>query len=78
MATRSLPMLEVTPALVRAAAGSAADTDPRVVEFLVEDQVLPRFHVWTLGCQMNQSDSEEMAGALLAAGCAEAPGLDVR
>ncbi len=76
MATRSLPMLEVTPAPVRAAAGSAADADPRVVEFLVEDQVLPRFHVWTLGCQMNQSDSEEMAGALLAAGCAEAPGLE--
>ena len=33
---------------------------------------MPRFHVWTLGCQMNRSDSEEMAGALLAAGCAEA------
>ena len=35
-----------------------------------------RFHVWTLGCQMNQSDSEEMAGRLLAAGCAEAAGLE--
>ena len=34
---------------------------------------LPSFHVWTLGCQMNRSDSEEMAGRLLAAGCAEAP-----
>ncbi len=37
---------------------------------------MPSFHVWTLGCQMNMSDSEEMAGALLAAGCAEAPGLE--
>ena len=33
---------------------------------------MPRFHVWTLGCQMNRSDSEEMAGRLLAAGCEEA------
>ena len=38
-----------------------------------ETRALPRFHVWTLGCQMNRSDSEEMAGRLLAAGCAEAP-----
>jgi tRNA-2-methylthio-N6-dimethylallyladenosine synthase len=52
------------------------DLDPRVTEFLTDDQVLPRFHVWTLGCQMNHSDSEEMAGALLAAGCAEADGLE--
>ena len=36
----------------------------------------PTFHVWTLGCQMNRSDSEEMAGRLLAAGCAEAPSLE--
>ena len=28
------------------------------------------------GCQMNKSDSEEMAGRLLAAGCAEAPAMD--
>jgi len=53
-----------------------AAADPRVAEFLTDDQVLPRFHVWTLGCQMNHSDSEEMAGALLAAGCAEAGSLD--
>ncbi len=51
--------------------------DARLTEFLTDDQVLPRFHVWTLGCQMNHSDSEEMAGALLAAGCAEADGLGV-
>ena len=43
---------------------------------MTDDLVLPRFHVWTLGCQMNHSDSEEMAGALLAAGCAEAPSLE--
>ena len=48
----------------------------RLAEFATEDLVLPRFHVWTLGCQMNHSDSEEMAGALLAAGCAEAPSLE--
>jgi tRNA-2-methylthio-N6-dimethylallyladenosine synthase len=45
-------------------------------EYGTEAAVLPRFHVWTLGCQMNQSDSEEMAGALLAAGCEEAPRLE--
>ncbi|MBX3029196.1 MAG: tRNA (N6-isopentenyl adenosine(37)-C2)-methylthiotransferase MiaB [Chloroflexi bacterium] len=55
---------------------AALPTDERVAEFLTDDQVLPRFHVWTLGCQMNQSDSEEMAGALLAAGCTEAPVID--
>ncbi len=47
-----------------------------VEEYRTEAAVLPRFHVWTLGCQMNQSDSEEMAGALLAAGCEEASRLE--
>ena len=37
---------------------------------------LPRFHMWTLGCQMNRSDSEEMAGRLLAAGCEEADSFE--
>ena len=37
---------------------------------------LPSFFVWTLGCQMNKSDSEEMAGRLLAAGCPEAPSME--
>jgi tRNA-2-methylthio-N6-dimethylallyladenosine synthase len=69
-------MLEFAPAPARETAGAAADLDPRVTEFLTDDLVLPRFHVWTLGCQMNHSDSEEMAGALLAAGCAEADGLE--
>src|SRR6185436_16065651 len=45
---------------------------PELAEFATDDLALPRFHVWTLGCQMNHSDSEEMAGALLAAGCTEA------
>ena len=51
-------------------------TDERLEEYRPEARALPSFHVWTLGCQMNQSDSEEMAGRLLAAGCAEAPSLD--
>jgi tRNA-2-methylthio-N6-dimethylallyladenosine synthase len=46
------------------------------VEYRPEAQAMPRFHVWTLGCQMNRSDSEEMAGRLLLAGLEEAPGLD--
>jgi len=45
-------------------------------EFATDETVQPTFHVWTLGCQMNVSDSEEMAGALLAAGCAEAASLE--
>jgi tRNA-2-methylthio-N6-dimethylallyladenosine synthase len=45
-------------------------------EFTTDEIALPSFHVWTLGCQMNHSDSEEMAGALAAAGCAEAPSLE--
>jgi tRNA-2-methylthio-N6-dimethylallyladenosine synthase len=37
---------------------------------------MPSFFVWTLGCQMNQSDSEEMAGQLLSAGCERAPSME--
>ena len=46
------------------------------MEYVPESRTLPRFHMWTLGCQMNRSDSEEMAGRLLAAGCDEAPSLE--
>ena len=46
--------------------------DHRLTEYRPEAAALPRFLVWTLGCQMNRSDSEEMAGRLLAAGCEEA------
>jgi tRNA-2-methylthio-N6-dimethylallyladenosine synthase len=50
--------------------------DERLDEYRPEARALPSFHVWTLGCQMNRSDSEEMAGRLLAAGCVEAPTLE--
>jgi tRNA-2-methylthio-N6-dimethylallyladenosine synthase len=72
-----LPMLEIAPP--PAAAGRAAidADDARLTEFRPEARALPRFYVWTLGCQMNRSDSEEMAGRLLAAGCAEASAMDV-
>jgi tRNA-2-methylthio-N6-dimethylallyladenosine synthase len=59
-----------------AARRPAAPLDGRLGEYLPDGAALPRFHVWTLGCQMNRSDSEEMAGRLLAAGCAEAPSMD--
>ena len=75
--TRALPVLDL--------AGSSGPVAPRLPptraderldEYLPEARSLPRFHVWTLGCQMNRSDSEEMAGRLLAAGCEEAGELD--
>jgi tRNA-2-methylthio-N6-dimethylallyladenosine synthase len=47
-----------------------------LVEFRPETRSLPSFYMWTLGCQMNQSDSEEMAGQLLAAGCVRAGSMD--
>lgn len=78
MTGRSLPVLDVTPP-VTPATGPRAPLDPgdaRLAEFRPEARALPSFFVWTLGCQMNRSDSEEMAGRLLAAGCAEAAGMD--
>ncbi len=75
MTLRQLPMLELVPA-PRPAQHPAELADTRLAEYRPEARALPRFHVWTLGCQMNRSDSEEMAGRLLAAGCAEAPSLD--
>jgi tRNA-2-methylthio-N6-dimethylallyladenosine synthase len=68
MTTRALPMLELTPAARMPVAAQPADA---LAEFATDDLALPRFHMWTLGCQMNRSDAEEMAGALAAAGCAE-------
>ncbi len=72
---RALPVLDLGGS---ATAGSAPPTvaDERVVEYRPEAPALPTFHVWTLGCQMNRSDSEEMAGRLLAAGCAEATSME--
>jgi tRNA-2-methylthio-N6-dimethylallyladenosine synthase len=70
-----LPVLD-TPSLPTDAPRAGARPDIDLEEFGTEMTVLPSFHVWTLGCQMNMSDSEEMAGALLAAGCSEAAGLE--
>jgi len=78
MTTRSLPVLDIAPP----ATGPAGPRDPfapddeRLAEFRPEARALPPFFVWTLGCQMNKSDSEEMAGRLLAAGCPEAPSME--
>ncbi len=78
MSTRSLPVLDVAPPAVAPAGprGPLAPADARLAEFRPEVRALPSFFVWTLGCQMNKSDSEEMAGRLLAAGCAEAPSME--
>ena len=54
----------------------APDVDAGVAEFRPEAHSLPSFFMWTLGCQMNMSDSEEMAGQLLAAGCTRAPSME--
>jgi tRNA-2-methylthio-N6-dimethylallyladenosine synthase len=75
--SRSLPVLELAlpgPAIHPRA--TPRPTDGRLHEYLPDSPVLPSFHVWTLGCQMNRSDSEEMAGRLLAAGCEEAAELE--
>ncbi len=75
--TRELPMLEFVPAGPAAPLRQPAPpADARLTEYVPESRVLPRFHLWTLGCQMNRSDSEEMAGRLLQAGCEEAEALE--
>src|SRR4051795_12400523 len=73
MTTRMLPVFDARPATTSNPVRQIPD---ELLEFTTDDVALPRFHVWTLGCQMNHSDSEEMAGALSAAGCAEAPSLE--
>jgi tRNA-2-methylthio-N6-dimethylallyladenosine synthase len=73
MSGRALPMLDLVAPAARATAVVPA---PGVEEFATEAATLPRFHIWTLGCQMNQADSEQMAGALAAAGCEPAAGLE--
>jgi tRNA-2-methylthio-N6-dimethylallyladenosine synthase len=73
---RRLPMLEFEPPAPTAARVAAPPEDERLGEFRPEIRALPSFYVWTLGCQMNRSDSEEMAGRLLASGCAEAAGIE--
>jgi tRNA-2-methylthio-N6-dimethylallyladenosine synthase len=73
---RPLPVLESAPPAQGGAHEPLVPVDERLVEFRPEGAELPRFTIWTLGCQMNRSDSEEMAGRLLAAGCAEAPAFE--
>jgi tRNA-2-methylthio-N6-dimethylallyladenosine synthase len=74
---RTLPVLDVVPPRLGAVArASVIVADARVEEYRPEAASLPSFAIWTLGCQMNRSDSEEMAGRLLAAGCAEASSFE--
>jgi tRNA-2-methylthio-N6-dimethylallyladenosine synthase len=75
MSGRALPMLEIAPPPPTHARPALAPDDARLTEYRPESAALPEFYVWTLGCQMNRSDSEEMAGRLLAVGCAEAPSM---
>ena len=73
---RALPVLDLAPAPSRSLWPPADPADARLVEYRPEAAVLPSFFVWTLGCQMNRSDSEEMAGRLMAAGCRETNALE--
>ena len=73
---RRLPMLEIEPPTPSGGRAAADPEDARLGEFRPEARALPRFYVWTLGCQMNKSDSEEMAGRLLAAGASEAATME--
>jgi tRNA-2-methylthio-N6-dimethylallyladenosine synthase len=50
--------------------------DRRLEEYAPDALTMPSFWLWTLGCQMNQSDSEEMAGQLLAVGCPPARSME--
>ena len=77
ISSRALPVLDLAPPSAPATPREPdVPADARLGEYLPDLAALPRFHVWTLGCQMNRSDSEEMAGRLLAAGCAEAPSME--
>ena len=70
-----LPVLDMPPPRT-ASPRIAVRPDDATAEFATDAGLLPRFHIWTLGCQMNASDAEEMAGSLLAAGCPEAASLE--
>jgi tRNA-2-methylthio-N6-dimethylallyladenosine synthase len=72
-------LTELAAGLTAAASANPAvapAAEPGLVEFRPEPHSLPSFFMWTLGCQMNQSDSEEMAGQLLAAGCTRAGSME--
>jgi tRNA-2-methylthio-N6-dimethylallyladenosine synthase len=73
---RELPVLDLPMPGLSTGRRPEAPEDDRLTEYRPESRALPSFHMWTLGCQMNHSDSEEMAGRLLAAGCEEAPSLE--
>jgi tRNA-2-methylthio-N6-dimethylallyladenosine synthase len=77
---RALPVLDVldigVPSVAPTQRSPGPPADARLAEYVPDVRAMPRFHVWTLGCQMNRSDSEEMAGRLLRAGCEEAASLE--
>ena len=73
---RSLPMLDASAPPLALGRPAERPADERIDEYRPDAPTLPRFAIWTLGCQMNRSDSEEMAGRLLAAGCAEASNVE--
>ena len=73
---RALPVLDLLPAEPVTPRAAPDVADQRLAEYRPDERALPAFHMWTLGCQMNRSNSEEMAGRLLAAGCAEAPSME--
>jgi tRNA-2-methylthio-N6-dimethylallyladenosine synthase len=73
---RPLDVLELAPPPPSGARAAIDPDDGRLGEFRPEPRTLPSFYVWTLGCQMNRSDSEEMAGRLLAAGATEAATME--
>jgi len=75
----SRPVAELAAALTAAGSSDlpvAAAYDSNLTDFRPESHSLPSFFMWTLGCQMNMSDSEEMAGQLISAGCARAASMD--
>lgn len=71
--TRPAPAIRM---LTQSRVAAPPEVDPSVAEFRPESVSLPGFFFWTLGCQMNQSDSEEMAGQLLAVGCSRAASME--
>jgi tRNA-2-methylthio-N6-dimethylallyladenosine synthase len=78
MTPRSLAdlTLDLTATTAAGRLAAAPSVDVGLAEFRPEAHSMPSFFMWTLGCQMNVSDSEEMAGQLLAAGCTRAASME--
>jgi tRNA-2-methylthio-N6-dimethylallyladenosine synthase len=78
MTTRPLADLaaDLTAAPLPGSLAAEPAVEAGLAEFRPETHSLPSFFMWTLGCQMNMSDSEEMAGQLLAAGCTRAASME--